>query len=920
MVFLPSGPHLEDHNATAGGDTTELRRSHNRPIAFTAGPALGNSPASPPGENKNFIGAGNTKMTTPTGSMGTPFRGDGTKIARDDEIENLAAEAGLPPASAVPESINFLRLVREAENQAARYVAQINKRAWSQSMRAYNNEHYLGSKYTHADWRNRSNIFRPKTRSAVRKDMAAVAASLFGNIDSINCLPGNEADVRQRAAAAVMEEIVNYRTDRSSGKASLPWFQVAMGARQDALITGICVSKQSWKLELRKAESPQTYTSIGDDGEETQKTDDIWIIDIDRPDCQLCPPENVIVAPDADWTNPIQSAAYVILKWPMQIQEIIQKQESPIDAWEPVGYSQLLANTDSGTTDTSAIRRAREFGIDRYDETQTGRKFQICWIYEVFMRIDGKDYTFLSAGDRAILRKPKLVRDVYPEQFGERPLSMGYGHLDAHRLFPMSPVESWQQYQIELNDIANLVLDATKQNVMPISKVRRGKQVDLDQVKRRSYGSSIMVEEPDDVTWEQAPTFPQQVAQVTRELELELDDLAGQFNGQTAENNNALSRTLGGLKLVSGSANAVQEFDIRVWIETWAQPTLTQIVRLEQYYEHDDVILGICGDRAGLFKKFGINKIDDDLLEQQVTVRVSVGLGAGDPQQRLMKFSQALQMAMPIAQASPEFQRGEIEVDTEAVFQEIFGSAGYRDGGARFFKKGQGKQQDPLQDLKAQELMAKIEKDKKSGNAVLLTALSAAAKVALGNRDLESELAERIARLELDARDMGFQHGHDHSRLLLDAADHGHRHGMAVRQQGHQEANPDLGSALGGGQGPQAASASPPPGPQAGPPGAGPAAGQGGPPQGPPPPQGQAPSMMARLAARTPPPPPDEQGTPQQQGVGAIRNISAQSAQQDQMPQDDRTALLQEISRMAQQLSKPRKFVRDKNNRVIGIV
>ena len=78
--------------------------------------------------------------------------------------------------------------------------------------------------------------------------------------------------------------------------------------------------------------------------------------------------------------------------------------------------------------------------------------------------------------------------------------------------------------------------------------------------------------------------------------------------------------------------------------------------------------------------------------------------------------------------------------------------------------------------------------------------------------------------------------------------------------------------------------------------------------------------MMARLAARTPPPPPDEQGTPQQQGVGAIRNISAQSAQQDQMPQDDRTALLQEISRMAQQLSKPRKFVRDKNNRVIGIV
>jgi hypothetical protein len=610
----------------------------------------------------------------------------------------------------------------------------------------------------------------------------------------------------------------------------------------------------------------------------------------------------------------------------MQVQEILQKQESPIDPWEPVSYSQLLANTDSGTTDTSAIRRARDAGIDRYDETQTGRKFQIVWVYEVFMRIDGKDYTFLSAGDRAMLRKPRLTRDVYPEQFGERPLAMGYGHLDAHRLFPMSPVESWQQYQIELNDIANLVLDATKQNVMPISKVRRGKQVDLDQVKRRTYGSSIMVENPDDVTWETPPSFPQQVAQVTRELELELDDLAGQFNGQTAENNNALSRTLGGLKLVSGSANAVQEFDIRVWIETWAQVALTQIVKMEQYYEHDDVILGICGDRAGLFKKYGINKIDDDLLEQQVLVRVSVGLGAGDPQQRLQKFAQALQMAMPIAQASPEFQRGELEVDTEAVFQEIFGGAGYRDGGARFFKKGQGKQQDPLQDLKAKELLAKIEKDTKTGNAALLTALSNAAKAALGSRDLESQLAERIARLELDARDLGFQHGHDHSHLLLAAAEHGHRHGMAVRQQGHQETNPDLGSAFGGSSGP-------PSGPQAGPPSgqSGPPMGPSGPPPGPPQgqpqgqppapePQGQAPSMMARLAGRTPPPAPDEQPPPQQQEMSALRGVSTQLAGQETQPQDERMAMMQQLSKFAEQLAKPRKFVRDKTGKVVGIV
>jgi hypothetical protein len=54
------------------------------------------------------------------------------------------------------------------------------------------------------------------------------------------------------------------------------------------------------------------------------------------------------------------------------------------------------------------------------------------------------------------------------------------------------------------------MLDATKQNVMPISKVRRGRQIDLDQVKRRSSGSSILVTDKDDVTWETPPQMPQQ--------------------------------------------------------------------------------------------------------------------------------------------------------------------------------------------------------------------------------------------------------------------------------------------------------------------------------------------------------------------------------------------------------------------------
>ena len=56
--------------------------------------------------------------------------------------------------------------------------------------------------------------------------------------------------------------------------------------------------------------------------------------------------------------------------------------------------------------------------------------------------------------------------------------------------------------QQEANDVRNLALDSIKQNIMPVTKVVRGRNIDLDQLKRRGQGTAIMVQKPDDVTWE----------------------------------------------------------------------------------------------------------------------------------------------------------------------------------------------------------------------------------------------------------------------------------------------------------------------------------------------------------------------------------------------------------------------------------
>lgn len=742
--------------------------------------------ATPPGENSSFSrGSGNGPMRRESpGEDGIERPGAASELENKAMWQSAGGNDGFGESQQEQDDFNekptdaeFLALVRDADAQALQYVQQVNRRSWERGYRAFHQQHFDGSKYRSDDYKNRSKLFIPKTRTAIRKDMAAVAASLFGSVDAVSCMPGNEADAEQRASAAVMQELVNYRTDRQSSKASIPWFHVAMGSRQTSLLTGVCLSKQSWKLELKRK---GTEKVSGRDGGERER--DVWVPRIDRPDCQLIPPENFVIDPAADWTNPAQDAAYIIIKWPMRLDEIRRKQKDPRMPWKALNESVLKAAGEGAQMAASAIRRAREQGLDRFDDTQTANKFDIIWVWESYIRIAGEDWTFISVGDKHLLTDPAPVEEVYPEQFGERPLALGYGSLEAFRIFPMSNVESWQMLQQESNDIRNLALDSLKQNIMPVTKVVRGRNVDLDQLKRRGQGTAIMVTGKDDVTWEKVTDIGSSVQAMTQKLDIEFDDLSGQQNYGTVQDNNNLGKTLGGLKLAAGAANAVQEFDIRIWIETWAEVVLTQIVRLEQYYESDPVVIGLAADRAKLMQKHGINEVTDDLLENNVNVRVNVGLGAGDPQQRLAKFQSATQVALPLIQMDPDFKSGKKVIDSEAVMAEVYGAAGYRDGGKRFVKDGAPSGPNPAQDATVDKLKSEAEKNRAMAKAGIVTALSNAAKVGLGQKELEDAFV-----------DAQFQRSVQHMDQLGKAVDLGHKHGAAVAgaKNAAQGLNPD---------------------------------------------------------------------------------------------------------------------------------
>lgn len=641
----------------------------------------------------------------------------------EDGLHGARAVATTPARQGqadIPLPQRLLKLVGIAEASADRYADFVRK-AWSKNYKAFRNEHHDGSKYLNKDWRHRSALFRPKTRGAVRKTNAAIAASLFSTVDAVSIQAGNEGDPNSRANAALMQEIVNYRLDRTSGRNAIPWFLTAVGASQDATLTGICVSKQYWKLQtktvgeqVRVEPDPQTgeefevWEEDPETGVQAPVMDPIRRVVVDRPDIQLIAPENVIIDANADWTDPAQSAGFLFIKHPMKLDDIRQAEHDPQNPWHHLEESVLrTGKTDRTSANPQGIRSAREGGVDRRDQTNSTDEFATIWVYECYVRVGGEDYTFFSISSQHLLTDPKPVEEVYPWNGGDRPIRIGYGSLESHKIFPMAPAESWQPLQQEINDLANLTLDTVKMNVAPLAKVKRGRSVDLDALRKRGPGTNLLLTDPADVEFDKPPGVDGSAFEQMNRLSVDMDSLAGQFDSSSVQTNRQLNETVGGMRLITGAANALQEFDQRIFFETWAEPVIGMVVKLCQYYEHDQTIIALCGERAELREKYGVSEITNELLDAQITTRIDIGIGAGDPQQRIAKFQMAVQAAMPLLQSHPKFQSGEYELDADAIIQEVFGAAGYRDAGQRFIKRNPPKTgPNPMQEAELAEKQA----------------------------------------------------------------------------------------------------------------------------------------------------------------------------------------------------------------------
>jgi hypothetical protein len=628
---------------------------------------------------------------------------------------------------------DYLKLAQDAYSSSTSYVDANYRKKWEDSIAMFQSRHPADSKYNSDTYKHRSKLFRPKSRSMVRKHEAAAAAAFFSNVDVISTDAVDQSNKEQVASAALWKEILNYRLTKT-----IPWFQTVVGGVQDAMTVGVVSSYQYWKY----SEEPSNEY-VTDEAGQLQKAPGKVLED--EPCIELLPIENVRIDPAANWINPIKSSPYVIRLIPMYVVDV-KAMMAKVDSKTNQPKWKKLTDGEIRTSQTNRFdttKQARE-GKRQDPNSQNNAPitdYEIVWVHENFVRVAGKEMVYYTMGTQFMLTDAKPLKEVYFH--GERPIVLGVSVIETHKIMPDSPVMLGENLQREANEIANQRIDNVKLVLNKRYIVKRGAQVDLKSIVRNVPASITLANDPTgDVKTIDFNDVTSSSYQEQDRLNVDYDELTGNFSQGSVMTNRKMGETVGGMNLISGSANQLTEYTIRTITETWVERVLVQLVKLEQAYETDETIFAIAADRAKLVQKYGINEITDSLLNHELTLTVNVGMGATDPTQKLGKFIGALKAYGEVAALQIP------GMDLKEAGKEVFGLAGYRDGRRFMQDEDENNPENNPQLQQAVETMHAMEAEIKklqAGEQSKIAATNASKEEAVAKSQSESVKAQEKA-------------------------------------------------------------------------------------------------------------------------------------------------------------------------------
>ena len=591
----------------------------------------------------------------------------------------------------------WLRLSRSAYDASTQYIDSNYRKQWENSIRAFHNQHSLDSKYVNPNYEKRSRIFRPKTRSVIRKNEAAACQAYFSNSDVMNLEAMDQSSAEARANRDVMKQLIQYRLT-TPGR-GVPWFHVVQGGYQEAQKVGVVAAHIYWKY---------------------REKDDTVIED--RPYAEIVPIENLRFDLAADWTNPVETSPYLIHCIPMHLQDVRFRMENAdkktgTPKWKKYPDAVIASYVNASLDSTRQARNdTREDPLD--SEPKDINDYLIVWVQRHIHSVDGEDVEWYTLGCEYMLSDPAPLSDTVLH--GRRPYVLGACMLEAANCMPGGVPELLKELQDEANELANQRLDNLKFVLNKGWFVRSGSNVDTASLLRNVPGRITMVTDLEkdvkEVNWPDV-TGSSYVEQ--DRLNADIDELAGNFSASSMTTNPQVSNNapVRNMQMLASPSSALTEYSLRTFTETFVQPVLRHVMLLEQAYETDEVIFALAAKKAKAFQRYGVNPSMDQVLAQELTLTVNVGSGATDPMMKLQRLVAVLNAYVGVVkQQIPG-------LNTDEIGAELFGFAGYQNGRRFFFDDDPQKQQMGMQIKRLMMMLAQAQmqiKEKATGHAAKL--------------------------------------------------------------------------------------------------------------------------------------------------------------------------------------------------------
>ena len=207
------------------------------------------------------------------------------------------------------------------------------------------------------------------------------------------------------------------------------------------------------------------------------------------------------------------------------------------------------------------------------------------------------------------------------------------------------------------------------------------------------------------------------------------------------------------MNLLAGNSSTIAEYTLRTFAETWVEKVLKQLLRLEQYYETDSIILAVAGQQAEeQFAQFKTDEIMDELLRQDVLLKVNVGMNATDPLRKVQNLLNGIRALGELP--------GVIEqINIQEVTKEVFGQLGYKDG-SRFirFEEDVNPQMQALEQQLA-ELQQMVETDQvKTQGRMQIEQVKSAGDKEVAQIKAQTDIQKELIGQQTDIREAEIKH------------------------------------------------------------------------------------------------------------------------------------------------------------------